>query len=76
MLFMEQGPPVNLLSAGQLRFLARVRALRPTAELQWRGDASGWSPAVEESHGEAPRRPLLTANLDRNEMVKATRSWV
>ena len=73
---MEQGPPVNLLSAGQLRFLARVRALRPNAELQWRGNASGWSLAVGESHGDAPRRPVLTAHLDRNGTVKATRSWV
>jgi hypothetical protein len=67
---------VNLLSAGQLRFLARVRALRPNAELEWRGDASGWSLAVGESHGDAPRRPFLTARLDRNGTVKATRSWV
>ena len=67
---------MNLLSAGQLRFLARVRALRPNAELHWRGDASGWSLAVGETHGDASRRPLLTAHLDHNGTVKATRSWM
>jgi hypothetical protein len=67
---------VNLLSAGQLRFLARIRGVRPNAELHWRGDASGWLLAVGESHAGAPPRPLLTAHLDRDGTVKTTRSWL
>jgi hypothetical protein len=73
---MEQGPPVNLLSAAQLRFLARVKSLRPAAALRWRGDAKGWSLDVVEERGDAPSRPLLAARLGRDGTVKTTRSWV
>lgn len=67
---------MNLLSGAQLRFLARIRALRPAAELQWSGDADGWSlDVVEQSRG-APSRRVLAARLDRDGSVVTTRPWL
>jgi hypothetical protein len=73
---MEQGPPVNLLSATQLRFLGRIKTLRPTAEMHWRGDAAGWSLDVVEHSTGAPDKPVLAARLDRDGTVETTRSWL
>jgi hypothetical protein len=73
---MDDGPPVNLLSAAQLRFLARVMCVRPNAVLHSRGDASGWSLAVEESRRDEPGRPLLTARLGRDGTVRTKRDWL
>jgi hypothetical protein len=73
---MEQGPPVNLLSGTQLRFLARIRTLRPSAELRWRGDGTGWSLEVVEHSKEEPDKSLLAARLDCEGRIKSTRSWL
>jgi hypothetical protein len=72
----EQSPPVNVLSAAQLRFLARIKGLRPEAELRWRGDASGWSLDVAQSRRDMPPKRLLSARLDRDGTVKTMRSWL
>jgi hypothetical protein len=73
---MEQGPPVNLLSGKQLRFLARIRTLRPAAELHWRGDGAGWSLEVVEHAEGKPDKPLLAARLDCEGRIKNARSWL
>jgi hypothetical protein len=72
----ELGPPVNLLSAAQLRFLARIRGLRPGAELHWRGDARGWSLDVAQSRRDMPPKRLLTARLDRDGTVRTKWNWL
>jgi hypothetical protein len=73
---MEQGPPVNLLSGTQLRFLARIKTLRPAAKMHWRGDGAGWSLDVVEPSKGAPDKPLLAARLDRDGTIETTRSWL
>ena len=50
------GPPVDLLSASQLRALARVRAKYPRASLLWRADRAGWTLELRRpAHGGATR---------------------
>jgi hypothetical protein len=71
----EQGPPVNLLSGAQLRLLARIRTLRPTAELQWEGDGEGWSLKVVEVAKEHAPRHLLEARLNSDGTIETTRAW-
>jgi hypothetical protein len=73
---MQQGPPVNLLSAAQLRFLARVRGLRPNAVLRWRDDAGGWSLDVADPGPDTPSRPPFTARLERDGSVRTKRDWL
>jgi hypothetical protein len=72
----EDGPPVNLLSAAQLRFLGRIKGLRPNLVLAWEGDAQGWSLDVTEPRPDAPGAPLLTARFERDGTVRAKRSWL
>ena len=72
----EQGPPVNLLSAAQLRFLGRLKTLRPAAEMRWRGDSAGWSLDVVEQSKGAPDKPVLAARLDPDGTVETTRFWL
>lgn len=69
---MDQGPPVNLLSAAQLRLLARIRGLRPDAEIRWSGDELGWS--VEVIDSDRGGRPIYTARLHRTGSITAARS--
>ena len=72
----EQGPPVNLLSGTQLRLVARIRTLRPSAELLWRGDADGWSLEVVEHGRDGPAKTVLAARLDSDGTIETTRSWL
>ena len=72
---MEQGPPVNLLSGTQLRLVARIRTLRPSAELQWHGDGAGWSLEVIEHVRGRPDKTVLSARLDSDGTIETTRSW-
>jgi hypothetical protein len=67
---------VNLLSAGQLRFLARIKGLRPNALLTWGDDAGGWSLEVAERRRDEPTRPLLTARLGRDGTVETRSQWL
>ena len=76
MITMEHdGPPVNLLSAGQLRLVARVKSVRPTAELRWVRDGSGWSLEVFEQ-GRRQSRLLLSARLDRDGTIETHDSLI
>jgi hypothetical protein len=72
----QQGPPVNLLSGTQLRLVARIRTLRPSAELRWRGDGGGWSLEVVEHVRDGPDRTVLAARLDSDGTIETTRSWL
>jgi hypothetical protein len=72
---MEQGPPVNLLSGTQLRLVARIRTLRPSAELHWRGDGAGWSLEVVEHVRGGPDKTVLAARLGSDGTIETTRSW-
>ncbi|MEA2385318.1 MAG: hypothetical protein QOH72_5289 [Solirubrobacteraceae bacterium] len=67
---------MNLLSAGQLRFLARIKGLRPNALLSWGDDAGGWSLEVAEPQRDEPTRPLFTARLGRDGTVETPRQWL
>ena len=71
---MEQGPPVNLLSGTQLRLVARIRTLRPSAELHWHGDGAGRLLEVIEHVG-GPDKTVLAARLDSDGTIETTRSW-
>jgi hypothetical protein len=73
---MEQGPPVNLLSAKQLRFLARIRTLRPTAELRWQEGKAAWSLDVVEHGKDDVGKSLLKARLGSDGTIRTMRSWV
>jgi hypothetical protein len=72
----EQGPPVNLLSGAQLRLVARIRTLRPSAELRWRGDGGGWSLEVVEHARAGPDRTVFAARLDSDGTIETTRAWL
>ena len=72
----DQGPPVNALSGKQLRFVARIRALRPAAELRWRSGRGGWSLEVVERIAGAPDKPLLKARLGSDGTIRTMRSWL
>ena len=72
---MEQGPPVNLLSGTQLRLVARIRTLRPSAELHRHGDGAGWSLEVIEHVRGGPDKTVLAARLDSDGTIETTRSW-
>ena len=72
---MEQGPPVNLLSGTQLRLVARIRTLRPSAELRWQGDGAGWSLEVIEHVRGAPDKTVLAARLDSDGTIETTHAW-
>ena len=73
---MDQGPPVGLLSAKQLRFLARIRTLRPTAELRWRTGSAGWSLDVVEHGNDDACKSLLKARLGSDGTIRTARSWL
>jgi hypothetical protein len=73
---MDEGPPVSLLSAKQLRFLARIRTLRPTAELRWRTESGGWSLDVVEQRNDKACRSLLKARLGSDGTIRTGRSWI
>ena len=72
----QQGPPVNLLSGMQLRLVARIRTLRPSAELLWRGDGGGWSLEVVEHMRDGRDKTVLAARLDSDGTIETTRSWL
>ena len=72
----EQGPPVNLLSGMQLRLVARIRTLRPSAQLLWRGDGGGWSLDAVEPMPDGPAKTVLAARLDSDGTIETTRSWL
>jgi hypothetical protein len=72
----EAGPQVNLLSAKQLRFVARLRALRPGAELRWQKGNACWSLDVVEQGNDDRCRTLLKARLDADGTVRSIRSWL
>ena len=72
----EAGPEVNLLSAKQLRFVARIRALRPAADFHWHEGRACWSLDVVE-HGTDDRcRSLLKARLGADGTIRNVRSWL
>jgi hypothetical protein len=73
---MEQGPPVNVLSAKQLRFLARIRTLRPAAELRWRKGNGGWALDVVQHGNGDEGRSLLKARLGSDGTIRSMRSWL
>jgi hypothetical protein len=73
---MDEGPPVNVLSGKQLRFVARIRTLRPTAELRWCAGREGWSLEVVEHSSEKPDKALLRARLGSDGTIRTIRSWL
>jgi hypothetical protein len=72
----EHGPRVNALSGRQLRVLARIRTLRPAAELRWRGARGGWSLEVVERITGGPEKTLLKARLGSDGTIRTMRSWL
>jgi hypothetical protein len=72
----EHGPQVNALSGKQLRFVARIRTLRPAAELRWRGGSGGWSLEVIERITDRPAKVLLKARLGSDGTIRTMRSWL
>ena len=72
----EAGPQVNLLSAKQLRFVARIRALRPGAELRWEEGRGCWSLDVVELGNDDRCRSLLKARLGADGTIRNIRSWL
>jgi len=72
----EAGPQVNLLSAKQLRYVARIRALRPGAELRWQKGRACWSLDVVEQDKDDRCRSLLKARLGADGTIRNVRSWL
>jgi hypothetical protein len=72
----EQGPRVNALSGRQLRFVARIKTLRPAAELRWRSGRGGWSLDVVERITGRPDKSLLKARLGSDGSIRTMRSWL
>jgi hypothetical protein len=72
----EQGPQVNALSGKQLRFVARIKTLRPSAELCWRCGRGGWSLEVVERITGKPDKSLLKARLGSDGTIRTVRSWL
>jgi hypothetical protein len=73
---MDDGPPVNLLSGKQLRFLARIRTLRPAAELRWHSGSAGWSLDVVEHGKDDVCKSLIKARLGSDGTIRMGRSWI
>lgn len=73
---MYEGPPVNVLSGKQLRFLARIRTLRPTAELRWEAGSAGWSLDVVEHGKNDGCKSLLKARLGSDGTIRTVRPWL
>ncbi|HEY0361550.1 MAG TPA: hypothetical protein VGC83_04665 [Solirubrobacteraceae bacterium] len=55
--------------------MARIRTLRPSAELHWHGDGAGWSLEVIEHVRGGPDKTVLAARLDSDGTIETTRSW-
>jgi hypothetical protein len=65
-----------VLSGKQLRFVARIRTLRPTAELLWRDGREGWSLEVVEHATGKPDKALLKARLGADGTIRTMGSWL
>jgi hypothetical protein len=69
---MDQGPPVNLLSPAQLRLVARMRTVRPAADVRWTGDERGW--LVELVIPDGGGRVVYSARLHRTGEISDARN--
>jgi hypothetical protein len=69
---LDDGPTVNQLSAAQLRLLARVKSVRPRAQLHWLPDGAGWALEVHELARDHSSRCLLTARFRRDGTINSS----